>query len=210
MKPSMKRLVPLIGITGLAGSGKDTLADGIAAIDVYVKYSLADPIKAAINTMFGFGPVHWTDREWKEKPIPWLGETAQRSPRFLAQTLGTEWGRQIIHPEIWLRIADQKFQRISQTGTMQGGRIMGMGMIVPDIRFDNEAKWIKDNGGLLLKVERPDLEEISENSHATEAGVSPALIDAVITNDGPPSKMVTEARNVLWEFSAQSAASSAG
>jgi hypothetical protein len=197
----MKRLKPLIGICGPAGSGKDTLADGIAAMDVYFKYSFADPIRAAINAMFGFGPANWENRDWKEEPIDWLGI----SPRTLAQSLGTEWGRDMIESELWLKIAQQKFAKIDGTARMEHGRILGLGMIIPDVRFNNEAQWIRDAGGLLLQIERPGQETISESSHASEAGVDPALIDAVIMNDGPPSVMVMAARKVLWESSGLSA-----
>lgn len=213
----MKRLKPLIGICGPAGSGKDTLADGIAATDVYVKHNLADPIKAALNAMFGWGPAHWENRDWKEEPVPWLerelaaegheSEMCNPSPRYLAQTLGTEWGRERIDPEIWLKIAQRKYAKIAGAGTMSGGRIVGMGMIIPDIRFENEAAWIKDEGGLLFEVQRPGHEAISESEHASERGVPIKYIDAVIINDGPPSKMISEARRVLWDSSGFSAVS---
>lgn len=210
------RLVPLIGISGAAGAGKDTLARGIAAVDVYAITHFADPIKVALNAMFGWSMAHWADRDWKETPMPWLsqmltkgddvpvaarGEFRHPSPRYLAQTLGTEWGRDMIDPEIWLKIMQQKFNKISKVARLEQGRIMGMGLIVPDVRFDNEAQWIRDEGGLLIHVERPDLEKISESSHSTEAGFDPALITEVIYNDGPPSKMIKETRKILWEFS---------
>lgn len=178
-------------------------------MDIYFVYHFADPIKAAINAMFGFGPVHWENREWKEAAIPWLGPDPI-SPRSLAQTLGTEWGREMIDEEVWLKIAQQKFAKVNTSATLDSGRIVGLGMIIPDVRFENEAQWIKDAGGLLLNVERPGQEIISESSHATEAGLDPALFDAVIVNDGPPSLMVMAARRILWESSGLSANAQAG
>jgi hypothetical protein len=218
------RLCPLIGISGAAGSGKDTLARGIAATDVYCIHHFADPIKQAINIMFGFEMADWDDREWKEECLPEIqmqltreycdrhdipravvGEFAGRSPRFLAQTLGTEWGREIIDKNLWLKLAKRKYSKISKQATLNHGRIMGMGMIIPDVRFQNEAEWIREEGGLLIHLERPGQKEISESSHASEAGFDPALVHEVIYNDGPPSKMITDARDILWLFSGFSA-----
>lgn len=199
----MTRLKPLIGICGAAGSGKSTLAQGIALIDVYIVYHFSDPIKNAINVMFGFGPANWENRDWKEKPLEWLADHPSQapSPRSLAQTLGTEWGRTHVHKDLWLMLAQKKYERVASVAEMKGGRILGMGMIIADVRFENEARWINDADGLLLNVERPGQEKISENSHASEAGFDPALIHHTIVNDGPPSKMITEARRVLWDHS---------
>lgn len=202
----MKRLKPLIGICGLANSGKDLLAEGIAATDVYVVYHVADPIKAAINAMFGFGPAHWEDRVWKEKEISFLKKKI--SPRYLAQTLGTEWGRSI-DSGLWLKLAKRKYEKITISAPMKQGRIMGMGMIIPDVRFENEAAWIKSEDGVMLEVIRPGLKKISESSHASEQGINSVYIDAVITNDGPPSKMIADAREKLWALSGFSAVGSA-
>ena len=192
------RLCPLIGISGAAGSGKDTLARGIAATDVYFIHHFADPIKQAVNIMFGFEMADWDDREWKEGHLDGFDEV---SPRFLAQTLGTEWGRHVIDTDLWLKLAQRKYDKVSKTATLNQGRIMGMGMIIPDVRFENEAQWIVDEGGLMLHIERPGQEQISESSHASEAGFDPALIHEVVYNDGPPSKMIADAREILWHFS---------
>lgn len=198
----MKPLNKLVGICGKAGAGKDTLAEGIARIDVYFVYHFADPIKNALNAMFGWGPVYWKDREWKEKQIDWLGT----SPRVLAQTLGTEWGRQLIDRDIWLKIAQEKYRRMggkAVVNTKTNGQIAAMGMIIPDVRFENEAQWIKDAGGIMFKVERPDLsEEVAP--HSSEGGIPDRLIDYTIINDRPPSHMISNARELIWQESLRS------
>jgi hypothetical protein len=197
-----KPLNKLIGICGAAGSGKDTLAEGLAAIDVYFVYHFADPIKNALNAMFGWGPAHWMNREWKEQKLDFL---PQVSPRQLAQTLGTEWGREIIDRHIWLKIAQQKWKRIAGTATVNtksNGEIAAMGMIIPDVRFENEAKWIKEAGGILFKVHRPGIEPVAQ--HASEQADLTDWIDYTILNDGPPSQMISNARELIWQESLRS------
>jgi hypothetical protein len=193
---------PLIGICGAAGSGKDTLAEGIAKIDVAVIYHFADPIKNALNAMFGWTPAHWKDRDWKEAPIPWLTErygTMDVSPRTLAQTLGTEWGRDLVHPDLWLKIAQQKWNRVKGQAHMgKGGNVILGALIIPDVRFENEAEWIKDEGGILFEVNRPGVEPVAQ--HASERGIPDTLIDYSILNDRRPSDMVSNARELIWQY----------
>ena len=139
----------LIGITGKAGSGKDTLADAAVLEFGAIKYNFALPIKLALNAMFGWTMEMWDNREWKEEPIEWLG----KSPRFLAQTLGTEWGREIIHPELWTRIGMDHYWTHAKTGTSAP-------FIIADVRFDNEVKRIHDMGGIVIRVVRPGQSDI--------------------------------------------------
>jgi len=160
----------LIGITGLAGAGKDTLANAIVSEFAGIKYSWALPLKLALNAMFGWTMEMWDDRVWKETEIPWLG----KSPRQLAQTMGTEWGRELVHPELWVMLGMRQYEAHAALSNSP--------FIIADTRFDNEARAIHRNGGIVVKVIRDDAAPIF--AHKSEKGVSPDLIDYTLGNNG--------------------------
>lgn len=173
----------LIGITGKAYSGKDTLADALVAEFGAVKYAFALPIKLALNAMFGWSMANWDDRFWKETIIPWLG----KSPRQAAQTLGTEWGRELIHPELWALRAMELYAAHAAKSDDP--------FIISDVRFNNEAMIINHNGGVVINVVRPGATAIS--AHVSEQGVDHELLDCQVINDGSVVKYVHQAINML-------------
>lgn len=166
----------LIGLCGPAGCGKDTLANKVLDHDAYERYRFADPIKNMLR-QFHIQDDVWEDRERKEVPIPWLG----CSPRRMAQTLGTEWGRELIHPDIWVILAKGRWHILNAEGK---GR-----MIIPDVRFRNEAEWIREEGGALIQLVRPETLIIDNSTHSSENGVPSESVDAAILNDGTIDEM---------------------
>lgn len=172
----------LLGLYGPAGCGKDTLANKVLDHDAYERYRFADPLKNMLRQFHVFENV-WEDRELKEKPIPWLG----KSPRFLAQTLGTEWGRNLVNPDIWVLLAKGRWHILNAEGK---GR-----MIIPDVRFRNEAEWIREAGGLVIQIVRPETLIMDNSSHSSEDGIPPQLIHAAILND----KTIDDLYDRFWE-----------
>lgn len=164
--PAISRYVPLIGVTGRAGSGKDTIGTYLAARHGYTQLSYASPIKSALTAMFNLDSAIWDDRERKELPIEWLG----KSPRELAQTLGTEWGR-ATDERLWLKVLQHKLDTADTFARF----------VVADVRFDNEAEQIHENGGVVVSVVRPSIRKV--RAHASEKGVNGKLVDYVIEND---------------------------
>ncbi len=157
---------PIIGVAGKARAGKDTAANFLVASLGGYRYGFADPLRAMLMAGLGMDLTepYWQER--KELKIAALG----KSPRELLQTLGTEWGRQLVHPEIWLTVAQQKLMN------------NGPGMIISDVRFDNEANWIRKHGGLVLHVTRPSPVEVA--GHISEHGIKPHESDKTIHNSG--------------------------
>lgn len=169
----------LIGFTGKAGTGKDTAADFMVRRFAFEKYSFALPIKQALNAMFGWSMSQWDDRAWKETPQPGLAT----SPRILAQTLGTEWGREVIHPDLWVKIARRRYVESPYS------------LVIPDVRFPNEAEWITREGGLVIELTRKGVRSVA--AHKSEDGLPADLIDLTIPNNGSPNDLFNELIDTL-------------
>lgn len=178
----------LVGLTGKAGAGKSTLAHQLRATSKSRIIGFADPVKGMLDTMMGYigEEIDWEDRDTKEAPLFIL--PGYPSPRRLAQTLGTDWGRELIHKDLWLQLGEIRIRKLWE---------QGFDVIVGDVRFDNEASIIRSLGGIVLKVDR-DVNAVS--SHPSEDGVSSHLIDAVIANDGSPADMFDNACKALFKI----------
>jgi hypothetical protein len=161
----MKRRI--IGLTGPAGAGKDLAASMVPGA---CRIAFADPIYQGLSTMLGIPEGVLRDRSAKEQPIVGIGA----SPRQLLQTLGTEWGRQMIRDDIWLRVAFWRWEQMAAGGVSL--------IVVPDVRFSNEARLIRENGGEVWLIHRPGVEPVA--AHSSEAGLPLKLIDRLVVNDG--------------------------
>ena len=159
-----------IGLTGLPQAGKDSIADEMVRTHGFARLSFAGPLKDALIVMLGLNRADLEDPAVKEQVIAWIG----KSPRQLMQTLGTEWGRELVHPDIWIRRAERllaNYRRISSS------------VVITDVRFPNEAAWLRANGGELWHVLRKDTGNVV-NLHASNIplAVLPGA-DSVIQND---------------------------
>lgn len=178
----------LIGLTGRAGVGKDTVGAILSRNHGFTLTSFAGPIKGALNAMHGWNSGHWEDRAWKERVLPELGV----SPRRLAQTFGTEWARDLIHKDYWLLLAKERWSNYQLTAKHTGGQYPGL--VITDVRFDNEADWIRSAGGTIVRIERDDVPPVA--AHQSESGVTPHCnSDAILPNNGSISALTNR---VAW------------
>lgn len=150
----------LIGLHGLKRSGKSTVTRYLVDQYGFGEVSFAAPLKRGLASMLGIDIHDLEDEVLKESTIEWLG----KSPRQCMQTLGTQWGRELVNENIWIILAGRKVQQ---------HRRMGMpGVVVSDVRFDNEAEWLLSAGGELWTIVRP-ARAVSSDGHASERGISP-------------------------------------
>lgn len=157
----------VVGVTGVAGAGKGTVASMLGWHEV----SFADPLYDMISTMTGYSVEQLKDRQFKEQVIPWLG----KSPRQLLQTLGTDWGRDIVAKDVWRKIGARR---------IRGAQFLGVPcVVVPDVRFDDEADLIHDEfGGVIWEVTRPGAQTCV--GHVSESGLSSIRVDRTLVNAG--------------------------
>lgn len=179
----------IIGICGLIGSGKGTVAD-ILVEEGFIKLSFADALKDGVAAMFSWDRAALegdtpNSREWREIPDTfWTQETGKEiSPRLVLQLVGTECMRNGFFDGIWVSIVKQKLLQNPNAN-----------WVIPDTRFPNEINMIHSIGGKVWRVKRgqdPDwFEPLRENNivptdvHPSEYEWVRSTFDQVIENEG--------------------------
>lgn len=159
----------VIGFCGLAGSGKTTAAERLVSEHGFVRVRFADQLKIMLRVLLvarGVSPGlidRMVNGDLKEMPARELGG---RTPRHAMQTLGTEWGRVLIAPGLWVdawRDVAQRYLRV----------------VVDDARFPNEVAAITVLGGRLYAVHRPG---VAATDHESERHT--LTVDGIVMNDG--------------------------
>jgi len=165
----------VIGLTGQAQAGKDTVAAIIRQLYDYSpvavhKLALADPVKDTTAAMFAVDRGLLDTQEGKASYDEDWGLTL----REMAQLVGTEVGRNI-RSDLWLKRWMMDAERI--IADLYTPNLV----IVPDVRYLNEAKMLRDHyDATIVKIVRPDIE--SEDTHESEQIT--VVPDETIINDG--------------------------
>lgn len=164
----------IIGLTGFAGTGKDTVRAILEELG-FNGLAFADPIRAMLREMLtssGLGDEWMDDRNLKEQIIPELGV----SYRHLAQTLGTEWGRNL-QPDFWLRLAGAYM-----ADTSEQAERYPVHYVLSDVRFVNEAEWVRARGGVIWHIQRCAATPV--RPHVSESEINSITSDLTIFNNG--------------------------
>jgi hypothetical protein len=140
----------IIGICGLIGSGKDTIADYLQNIHQFRRESFAHALKDAVAQVFGWDRELLEgrtkeSREWRETVDPWWSTRLAMphlTPRYVLQVWGTEVARKSFHDDIWIAALENKLRKTHDD------------VVISDCRFPNEIKAIKAAGGIVIRVTR--------------------------------------------------------
>ena len=187
----------VIGLHGKAGVGKDTLADILVRDHGFVKRGFADPLYEEVSAAFGVETAFLRNRSNKEVAQPSLAFMhcrdagfadvmrgkcdahawyAANSPRRVLQLWGTEY-RRAQNENYWL----------AKMGAFMWQHEHGqpVGVVIPDCRFENEARWvIVHGGGQVIEITR-DVPDVA--AHSSEKGLPRELISRTVDNNGPLS-----------------------
>jgi hypothetical protein len=161
--------VMIIGFAGKKQVGKSTAA-GVWAAAGFMRASFAGPMKEVAEHLLmcagmSSHDVRFFERH-KEEPMPIVGVTM----RHFLQTLGTDWGRKLIHSDLWVMAAAARIESMLSEG---------QDLVFEDVRFENEAAFIRERGGLIVHIER---KTGAVDPHESEIGIGVAFGDATIHN----------------------------
>lgn len=145
----------IIGISGKAGSGKDTAAKMLEVLyanpnisyedfankryknfaDIQIVH-FADTLKETAQVLFRIGEWETNTQEGKKTTINWIGKTVRELLQGIGQGL-----RDAIDPNLWVKILFANTESWTN-------------YIIADVRYPNEIKAIKERNGILLRIDR--------------------------------------------------------
>ena len=158
----------IVGLAGRKRVGKDSIADILIYEYGFVSDSFAAPFRDFVSQAIC---CDFADVVDKEAPIDWLGG---KSRRELMQLLGTAWGRKMIHADIWINALRQRIAKYPASHTCP--------LVITDIRFEDEAQAVRDMGGWVVHVRRPQLPYT--DMHESESDLQIYKMDGIVYNDG--------------------------
>jgi hypothetical protein len=205
----------IIGVCGLIGAGKDTVADYLVNIHQFRRESFANTLKDAVSAIFGWdrelleGRTRHS-REWREQQDAWWTQRlgCPITPRWVLQHWGTEVVRKGFHDDTWIASLENKLRKTTDD------------VVISDCRFPNEIEAIKRAGGMVIRVHRgpePEWYEYAEavnagpkhiswslakdhlskyNIHASETAWIGTEFDAVLDNNGTMDHLYNQVKNL--------------
>ena len=158
----------IIGLSGYARSGKDTVAELLCLNYDYKRVSFADPMRQALYVL---SPKVDGITRLSEYVDDYGWDTAKQNPevRRLLQVFGTEVGRKQFGSQFWIDIALKDLDNTSLA-------------VISDVRFPNEAEAIKKLGGSIWRINRHNHSAV--NGHPSEHAMDNYMFNHVVYNDG--------------------------
>lgn len=141
----------IVGLLGFINSGKGTVATQLVEEYGFRQDSFASSLKDACAVMFDWPRAMLEgdtkeSREWREVVDPWWAEKLNMpnfSPRLALQVIGTEAMRNNFHEDLWFITVQNRIRKNPDQH-----------VVISDVRFPNEIKFIQEQGGKLVRINR--------------------------------------------------------
>lgn len=201
----------------------------------------ADTLKDFVCMLIGCTREGLEDRDFKETPlgeewwlytdgissVPYIGgdtkmldsyniKVQKTTPRLLLQLMGTECGREILHPNIWVNAVMAHYRAlnpeagISMGNTIDYSKCDYPNWVITDMRFPNELEAVQKRG-ITIRIERPgpellgveflkkdgSKETVKAVPHPSETALDNAEFDYTIVNDGTIKDLVMKVKEIL-------------
>lgn len=188
----------LIGLTGYANSGKDTVAEILVREHGFKRYAFADKLREMV---YAINPhVRWGEHEgiplvdrladivdadgWDKakREIPEVRELLQRVGVWHRENLG-EW--------VWVNLVKDQWLADGQPDA-----------VITDVRFPNEARFVRNYRGHVVRIHRPGVGPV--NGHVSEA--QDFDVHSEILNDGNLEDLAIAVDDLVWFLSLKGAA----
>lgn len=162
----------IIGLCGYSKVGKDTVA---AVLENYTRLAFADALKCEVSIMLasqGFDVNLWGEdkEQWRDLLVLWGRK------------------RRALDADYWIK---QMFMR--HVNQLRYGR-----SVITDVRYANEAKWITDRGGLVIRLQRPGIKPANEEEYMSFKALDEIPMP-VVNNDGTPEQAAALIRTLIKE-----------
>lgn len=162
----------IIGLSGYARSGKDTVAEQLVLKHGFKQYSFAEPMKKAMYILNPIVKVDEVGMFTYQGAVDAYGidEAKVKFPeiRRLLQVFGTEVGREMFGNNFWVDLC---------LNNVESDLI-----VVSDVRFVNEAEAIRSRGGQVWRIDRPGIGPVT--GHASETALDGYKFDQILKNSG--------------------------
>jgi hypothetical protein len=208
----------IIGLIGLINSGKGTVATQLVQEYDFRQDSFAASLKDACAVIFDW-PRHMLEgdtkesREWREIVDPWWSEKLNMpnfSPRLALQVVGTEALRNNFNQDLWFLTLQNRIRKNPNQH-----------VVISDVRFPNEIKFIQEQKGILVKVNRGPLpvwyetalmankgnsiakevmNKTYSGAHLSEWAWVGTKVTAEVQNDGSVDDLKLQIRNIINEI----------
>ena len=158
----------IIGLSGYASAGKDSVAQILVEKFGYKRMAFADAIRDILYTL---DPLTHSGLHVKSVVDDYGWDIAKQDVeiRRLLQVLGTEVGRNVFGDDVWVDVLISKLEPMDK-------------VVITDVRFPNEAREIHNLAGEIWRINRDGVSAVNE--HISEVIMDEYLFDEIIDNNG--------------------------